>query len=114
MSDLNGINLAMQTPMHEDGSIDFARWQELIDIYIDTGVQGIVLGAGTGADVQLDRRFEEIELLVEPAHHGRTKRRQRERGAGVDFAARRDIFVTDHITQSVLADQQTGDRRGRQ
>jgi len=48
MSDLSGINLAMQTPMHEDGSIDYARWQELIDIYIDTSVQGIVLGAGTG------------------------------------------------------------------
>jgi len=48
MSDLSGINLAMQTPMHEDGGIDYARWQELIDIYIDTGVQGIVLGAGTG------------------------------------------------------------------
>jgi 4-hydroxy-tetrahydrodipicolinate synthase len=48
MRDLKGINLAMQTPMHEDGSIDFSRWQELIDIYIDTGVHGIVLGAGTG------------------------------------------------------------------
>ncbi len=48
MSDLTGINLAMQTPMHEDGRIDYTRWQELIDIYIDTGVQGIVLGAGTG------------------------------------------------------------------
>ncbi len=48
MSDLKGINLAMQTPMHDDGSIDYARWQELIDIYIETGVQGIVLGAGTG------------------------------------------------------------------
>ena len=48
MSDLKGINLAMQTPMHEDGSIDYTRWQELIDIYIDSGVQGIVLGAGTG------------------------------------------------------------------
>ncbi len=48
MSDLTGINLAMQTPMHEDGNIDYTRWQELIDIYIDSGVQGIVLGAGTG------------------------------------------------------------------
>ena len=48
MSDLKGINLALQTPMHEDGSIDFARWQELIDIYKDTGVHGIVLGSGTG------------------------------------------------------------------
>jgi len=48
MSDLKGINLAMQTPMHEDGSIDYARWESLIDIYIDTGIHGIVLGAGTG------------------------------------------------------------------
>ena len=48
MSDLKGINLAMQTPMHGDGIIDFARWQELIDTYIDAGVHGLVLGAGTG------------------------------------------------------------------
>ena len=48
MSKLTGINLAMQTPMDAHGSIDYARWEELIDIYIDTGVHGLVLGAGTG------------------------------------------------------------------
>jgi len=48
MSKLAGINLAMQTPMHADGSIDYARWEELIDVYIDAGVHGLVLGAGTG------------------------------------------------------------------
>jgi 4-hydroxy-tetrahydrodipicolinate synthase len=48
MSKLIGINLAMQTPMHADGSIDYARWEELIDLYIDAGVHGLVLGAGTG------------------------------------------------------------------
>jgi 4-hydroxy-tetrahydrodipicolinate synthase len=48
MSDLKGINLAMQTPFHSDGSIDYSRWQVLIDIYIDAGVHGLVLGAGTG------------------------------------------------------------------
>ena len=48
MSKLIGINLAMQTPMDADGSIDYARWEELIDIYIDSGVHGLVLGAGTG------------------------------------------------------------------
>ncbi|MDC1288154.1 dihydrodipicolinate synthase family protein [Gammaproteobacteria bacterium] len=63
MAELNGINLAMQTPMHADGSIDFERWQELIDIYIDAGVQGLVLGAGTGQHPYLtraecDRLFE--------------------------------------------------------
>jgi 4-hydroxy-tetrahydrodipicolinate synthase len=38
----------MQTPFHSDGSVDYARWQALIDIYIDMGVHGLVLGAGTG------------------------------------------------------------------
>jgi 4-hydroxy-tetrahydrodipicolinate synthase len=48
MSELAGINLAMQTPMDADGSIDYARYEELIDLYIDAGVHGLVLGAGTG------------------------------------------------------------------
>jgi len=48
MGKLIGINLAMQTPMHPDGSIDYARYEELIDVYIAAGVHGLVLGAGTG------------------------------------------------------------------
>ena len=48
MSDLKGINLAMQTPFRNNGEVDYQRWEELIDIYIDTGIQGIVLGSGTG------------------------------------------------------------------
>ena len=55
MANLKGINLAMQTPMHADGSIDYARWQELIEIYIDSGVHGLVLGAGTGQHPYLTR-----------------------------------------------------------
>jgi len=35
---MRGNNLAMQTPMHADGSIDYARWEELIELYIDAGV----------------------------------------------------------------------------
>ena len=63
MSDLAGINLAMQTPMHADGSIDFARWEALIDLYIDAGVHGLVLGAGTGQHPYLTR--DECERLYE-------------------------------------------------
>lgn len=63
MSELIGINLAMQTPMGSDGSIDYARWEELIDIYIDAGVHGLVLGSGTGQHPYLTRR--ECEQLYE-------------------------------------------------
>ncbi len=56
MSELTGINLAMQTPMHADGSINYSRWEELIDLYIDAGVHGLVLGAGTGQHPYLTRQ----------------------------------------------------------
>lgn len=48
MANLAGINLAMQTPFNADGSINYAEWERLIDVYIDAGVHGLVLGAGTG------------------------------------------------------------------
>ncbi|MBT4888374.1 MAG: dihydrodipicolinate synthase family protein [Rhodospirillales bacterium] len=48
-----GINLAMRTPFHADGSIDWVRYEELLDIYLDTGVHGFVLSSGTGAHVYL-------------------------------------------------------------
>ncbi|MEM7293936.1 MAG: dihydrodipicolinate synthase family protein [Pseudomonadota bacterium] len=48
MSDLSGINLAMQTPMSIEGQIDFDRFETLIEQYVESGMHGIVLGAGTG------------------------------------------------------------------
>jgi len=63
MTELNGINLAMQTPLHDDGSVDYARWETLIDIYIDAGVHGLVLGSGTGQHPYLTR--EECNRLYE-------------------------------------------------
>ncbi len=48
MVELNGINLAMQTPFNEDGTINLVVFEELIDKYVDAGVHGLVLGSGTG------------------------------------------------------------------
>ncbi|MER8436879.1 dihydrodipicolinate synthase family protein [Mesorhizobium sp. M1312] len=48
MADLKGINLAMQTPFDESGAISYPVFEELIDRYIEAGVHGLVLGAGTG------------------------------------------------------------------
>ncbi|MEM7562484.1 MAG: dihydrodipicolinate synthase family protein [Pseudomonadota bacterium] len=55
MTDLSGINLAMQTPMHPDGSIDYKQWEKLIEDYLEAGVQGLVLGSGTGQHPYLTR-----------------------------------------------------------
>jgi len=63
MKDLSGINLAMQTPFKEDGNIDLALQEKLIEQYLEAGVQGIVLGAGTGQYVNLTE--EECKRLYE-------------------------------------------------
>ena len=63
MSKLRGINLAMQTPFHADGSIDWKRWDALIDQYLETGMHGFVLSSGTGqhaylTEAECNRLFE--------------------------------------------------------
>ena len=73
MAELDGINLAMQAPMHADGSIDYARWEALIDLYIDAGVHGLVLGAGTGQHPYLthdEAAVRELEACLEPLKPG--------------------------------------------
>ncbi|MCP4471173.1 MAG: hypothetical protein GY815_10885 [Gammaproteobacteria bacterium] len=62
MTELNGINLAMQTPMHADGSIDYSRWQELIDIYVDAGVRAPLQSLDADAE-------REIACCLEPLAH---------------------------------------------
>ncbi len=63
MADLIGINLAMQTPFTASGEVNYKRWEELIEVYIDAGVHGLVLGSGTGQHPYLSA--EECKKLYE-------------------------------------------------
>lgn len=58
----SGLNLAITTPFDEQGRIDLARFDALIDGYLEAGVDGIVLSSGTGMHVYLTQ--EESTLLV--------------------------------------------------
>ncbi len=53
MANLRGVNLAIQTPFHEDSSVDYACWGRLIDQYVDAGMHGILLSSGTGQHAYL-------------------------------------------------------------
>ena len=53
MVEIHGINLAMQTPFNDDGSISYSRFEELIDIYLDCGIHGLVFSSGTGQHAYL-------------------------------------------------------------
>ncbi|MNI25886.1 4-hydroxy-tetrahydrodipicolinate synthase [compost metagenome] len=58
-----GLNLAITTPFDGQGRIDFQRFGELIERYIEAGVDGFVLSSGTGMHVYLSRD-ESSELIA--------------------------------------------------
>ncbi|KYC17773.1 dihydrodipicolinate synthase family protein [Pseudomonas sp. ABFPK] len=59
----SGVNLAITTPFDAQGKIDYARFEELIERYVATGVHGFVLSSGTGMHVYLSKD-ESKELIA--------------------------------------------------
>ena len=45
---ITGSIVAILTPMHEDGSLDFNRFRSLIDFHIAEGTDGVVVVGTTG------------------------------------------------------------------
>ena len=66
---LTGSIVAIVTPMHEDGRLDFARFKSLIDWHIAEGTDGIVVVGTTGESptVNFDEHKELIRIAVEHA-----------------------------------------------
>jgi 4-hydroxy-tetrahydrodipicolinate synthase len=57
----SGSLVALVTPMHADGAIDFDAWSKLIDWHIDSGTRGIVVGGTTGESATLlDSELREL------------------------------------------------------
>jgi 4-hydroxy-tetrahydrodipicolinate synthase len=56
---------ALVTPMRDDGTIDFAAWDALLDFHLREGTDGVVVGGTTGESPVLDRG--ELEELVRRA-----------------------------------------------
>lgn len=60
--DLTGSYVALVTPMNEDGSINFAEWQSLLNWHVNCGTDGIVVAGTTGESVSL-QNTEVAELI---------------------------------------------------
>jgi 4-hydroxy-tetrahydrodipicolinate synthase len=58
----SGSLVAIVTPMHPDGSIDWAAWTRLLDWHIASGTAGVVVGGTTGESATLTDP-ELVELL---------------------------------------------------
>jgi 4-hydroxy-tetrahydrodipicolinate synthase len=60
----SGSLVAIVTPMHPDGSIDWPGWERLLAMHLQAGTSGIVVGGSTGESVTL----AEEELMQLLAH----------------------------------------------
>ena len=103
MSKLRGINLAMQTPFNGDGSIDFNRWDALIDRYLETGMHGFVLSSGTGQHAYLTEA--ECNKLFETAIKrigGRAKVTAQTSALNLDEVIRRSKAAADLGVDAVM------------
>lgn len=71
---ISGSLVAIVTPMHEEGSLDFDAYRRLIDWHIAEGTNAIVAVGTTGesATVDPDEHIEVIRVAVEAAR-GRVK-----------------------------------------
>ena len=66
---ITGSIVAIVTPMHEDGSLDYASLRGLIDFHVAEGTDGIVVVGTTGESptVDVDEHCELIRTTVEHA-----------------------------------------------
>ena len=64
---ITGSLVAIVTPMHEDGSLDLARFRQLIDWHVAEGTDGIVVVGTTGESptVDFDAHKELIRVAVQ-------------------------------------------------
>jgi len=69
MKPITGSIVALVTPMHDDGAIDFAALRRLIDWQIEQGTQciGVVGTTGESPTVTVDEHCEIIRVAVEQA-----------------------------------------------
>jgi len=69
MTQITGSIVAIVTPMHEDGSLDFPALRALIDWHVAEGTDGIVIVGTTGESptVTVDEHCELIRVAVEQA-----------------------------------------------
>lgn len=67
----SGSFVAIVTPMRDDGSIDQAAWDRLIDWHIQSGTSGIVVGGTTGESATLTdpELWELAQRACERARH---------------------------------------------
>src|SRR5580698_5018609 len=76
----SGSLVAIVTPMHPDGAIDWAAWERLLALHLAAGTSGIVVGGTTGESATLTD--EDLLALLERARQQLAGRMALIAGAG--------------------------------
>ncbi|MGQ9724532.1 MAG: 4-hydroxy-tetrahydrodipicolinate synthase [Tepidimonas sp.] len=102
MKPITGSIVALVTPMHEDGSIDYDTLRKLIDWHIDQGTDciGVVGTTGESPTVSVEEHCEIIRVAVEQA----AGRRPIMAGCGAN--ATREAIALAEFARKVGADCQ--------
>lgn len=67
---LQGVHTAIVTPFNKDGSVDYARYRDLIEFQIENGIDGIAPVGTTGESPTLnnDEHMKVIEETIRAVH----------------------------------------------
>jgi 4-hydroxy-tetrahydrodipicolinate synthase len=106
MKPLTGSIVALVTPMHEDGSVDYPTLRKLIDWHITEGTDciGVVGTTGESPTVSVEEHCEIIRVSVEQAKTHGAKRVPIMAGCGANSTA--EAIELARFAQSVGADCQ--------
>ena len=68
----SGSLVAIVTPMHRDGAIDYAAWERLLELHLASGTTGIVVGGTTGESPTVtEAELHELLRRAQPRLAGR-------------------------------------------
>ena len=92
-----GAYTAIVTPFNRDGSVDYGKLRELIDLQVAGGVDGIVPVGTTGESPTLD--FDEHEKVIEVSIEAARKRIKVIAGTGANATAEA-VMLTRHAKEA--------------
>jgi 4-hydroxy-tetrahydrodipicolinate synthase len=92
-----GAYTAMVTPFNKNGSVDFGKLRELIELQVKNGIDGIVPVGTTGESPTLD--YEEHEKIVEISVETARKRIKVIAGTGAN-STREALELTKHAQEA--------------
>jgi dihydrodipicolinate synthase/N-acetylneuraminate lyase len=110
----SGSLVAIVTPLHADGAVDYAAWARLIDFHLDNGTSGIVVGGTTGESATLgEGELRELTLRACSQVRGRIRDRLQNHFMTATIHARRSAFAPPAVAKSRRDLCKAVDGRGR-